>query len=190
MSCRHPSILSTATATLVLVDLQEPFLKRVEERGRVVDRCAFLASSAAILNLPVLTTLQYAERMGPVVPEIADALATQEPGAGSFDKMSFSCAGSEPFLERLRGMGRGQVLLAGVETHICVAQTALDLIHRGYQVHVAADAVSARGMDRHKLGMEKMRDSGVIPCSAEQAVFELLKESGTPQFKQILKLVK
>ncbi len=81
-------------------------------------------------------------------------------------------------------------MLCGVETHICVSQTALDLMHRGYQVHVAADAVSSRSLEKHKLGMERMRDSSVLPCAAEAAVYELLREAGTPAFKSLLPFIK
>jgi nicotinamidase-related amidase len=186
MSNRHPSILNPHNCLVLLVDLQEPFLRNVEERERVIERSRFIAESAGILNVPILATTQYASRMGTVIPEIASLL----PNAALVDKMTFSCACDDATVESIRNFDRRQILIAGVETHICVAQTALDLVQHGYQVHVAADAVSSRGMDRHKLGMEKMRDSGVIPCSAEQAVFELLYESGTEQFKSILKLVK
>jgi len=187
MPSRHPSILNPDTALLLLVDLQEPFLRRVDERGRVVERCAFLAQSVEIVGLPVIATVQYRERMGGVIDEIARHTAS---AADPLDKMCFSCAGDAAFLEVLRATGRRQILIGGIETHICVAQTALDLLHHGYQVHVAADAVSSRGIDRHKLGMEKMRDAGVIPCSAEQAIFELLQVSGTAEFKKVLSLVK
>jgi nicotinamidase-related amidase len=187
MPSRHPNILSAETALLVLIDLQEPFLQSVDERDRVLDRCGFLAASAEILKLPIIATVQYAARMGGVV----DGISRLAPSAGEpLDKMCFSCAGSDAFLDRVRSSERRQILIAGIETHICVAQTALDLLHHGYQVHVAADAVSSRGMDRHKLGMEKIRDAGGIPCSAEQAVFELLQESGTAEFKRVLGLVK
>jgi isochorismate hydrolase len=184
MANRHPHILTRDCALLALIDLQEPFLRGIDDRQRVIDRCRFLAQSATILGVPIVGTLQYAERMGGYVPEIAEFVPLP------IDKMSFSSAGSGAFCDHLRDSGRRQILLAGVETHICIAQTALDLLHHGYQVHVAADAVSARTMDRHKLGMEKLRDAGVIPCCAEQAVFEMLEVSGSDEFKQVLKLVK
>ena len=107
-----------------------------------------------------------------------------------FDKMSFSCAGSPEFMNHLRSVGRTQILICGLETHICVTQTVLDLAAHGYQVHVAADAVSSRSVDKHKLGMERIRDNAVLPCAAEGAVYELLSAAGTPQFKAILALVK
>jgi nicotinamidase-related amidase len=104
--------------------------------------------------------------------------------------MCFSCGGSPPFLAALEATGRRQVLLCGVETHICVSQTAHDLAHAGYRVHVAADAVSSRSLEKHKLGMERIRDAGIKPCAAEAAVYEWLGEAGTAEFREILKLVK
>jgi nicotinamidase-related amidase len=187
MSSRHPNILNAPNCMVLLIDMQEPFLRNVEERARVIDRCKFIVESAKILNIPVLETTQYAERMGGVIPEIADLLSTS---STVLDKMTFSCGCDLGIVNSLRDADRRQILIAGIETHICVAQTALDLLQHGYQVHVAADAVSSRGMDKHKLGMEKIRDSGVIPCCAEQAIFELLYESGTDAFKAVLKLVK
>ncbi len=189
MPIRHPQLLSRDDCLLLLVDLQTPFLSGVVERERVIARCELLAHACAILGVPTLVTVQYAEKMGGVIPEIRDA-APNALGEAPLDKLCFSCAGSEEFVELLRTQNRRQILIGGVETHICVAQTALDLTHRGYQVHVAADAVSSRGMDRHKLGMEKIRDAGVMPCAAEQAVYELLEHAEAAEFKQILSLVK
>jgi nicotinamidase-related amidase len=187
MHNRHPNVLRPECALLILVDLQEPFLRGVVAADRVLDRSAFLARAASILDIPVIASLQYPQRMGGAVDTISASLPAS---TRSIEKMTFSCACDNVFVQAVRDSGRTQLLLAGVETHICVAQTALDLLHHGYQLHVAADAVSSRGMDRHKLGMEKMRDAGVIPCSAEQAVFEWLQEAGTESFKQVLKLVK
>ncbi len=183
----HPHILRRKDTVLVVVDMQEPFLRGIHERERLTQNIQLLVQAAAILGLPVLPTLQYAERMGSVVPEVASLLPT---GVEPLDKLTFSCAGSEAFQAALNENGRRQILLCGVETHICVSQTALDLGHQGYQVHVAADAVSARSLEKHKLGMERMRDSAVLPCAAEAAIYELLKAAGTPEFKSILQLVK
>ena len=188
---RHPHILRRVDALLVVVDMQEPFLRGIHERDRLVANVRLLIQAAAILGVPVLSTVQYAERMGGVIPEVDEVLPEQ--GAyGPSDKLSFSCAGADAFLKLVDDLDYDapQILLCGVETHICVSQTALDLVHRGYQVHVAADAVSARTLETHKLGMERMRDSAVLPCAAEAAVYELLREAGTPEFKAILALVK
>jgi nicotinamidase-related amidase len=186
---RHPHILDRSQTVLVVIDMQEPFLNVMHERERLTANVRLLVETAVRLHIPILTTTQYAERMGQVVNEIAQPLKDFSAGK-PIDKMCFSCAGADGFLEGLASLGRRQVLLCGVETHICVSQTALDLTQQGYQVHVAADAVSSRTLEKHKLGMERMRDSGVLPCAAEAAVYELLREAGTPEFKAILPLIK
>lgn len=186
---RHPNILDPKKATLVVIDMQEPFLAVMHDRERLIANVSLLVETAVALGIPVVPTTQYAERMGGVVPEITE-LYRDFAVAKSTDKMCFSCAGADGFLEGLAALGRRQVLLCGVETHICVSQTALDLVHQGYQVHVAADAVSSRTLEKHKLGMERMRDSGVLPCAAEAAVYELLREAGTPAFKSLLPRIK
>lgn len=185
---RHPHILSREDTLLVVVDMQEPFLRGIHDRERLTANVRLLAKSAALMQVPVIATVQYAERMGGVVPEVAQAFA--DPACVPLDKMCFSCAGAPGFLEAITSSGRRQILLCGVETHICVSQTALDLVADGYQVHVAADAVSARTLEKHKLGMERMRDRAVLPCAAEAAVYEMLREAGSPEFKAILALVK
>jgi len=188
MSNMHPNILDRRKCVLVVVDMQEPFLRTIHERERVIANSRLLVQAALILKVPMLTTLQNGDRMGGTIPEIQDLLPeATEPAC---DKMCFSCGRSEDFLDALAASDRRQVILCGVETHICISQTAHDLLHEGYHVHVAADAVSSRTLERHKLGMEKMRDSGVIPCSAEAAVFELLADASLPEFKHIHALVK
>ena len=161
----------------------------MHERERLLANVRLLVQSAVTLGIPILPTTQYAERLGGVVPEIA-ALCQDFSAPNSVDKLCFSCAGAEGFSEGLASLGRRQILLCGLETHICVSQTALDLVHAGYQVHVAADAVSSRSLEKHKLGMERMRDNHILPCAAEAAVYELLREAGTPEFKAILRLIK
>lgn len=185
MSDRHPHILRREDTLLVVVDMQEPFLRGVHDRERLTDNVLLLLQAASVLGVPLLLTTQYASRMGGVIPSVSELLPVRP-----LDKICFSCAGLPEFAEALRGAGRRQILLCGVETHICVSQTALDLAADGYQVHVAADAVSARTLEKHKLGMERLRDSGILPCAAEAAVYEMLREAGTPEFKAILPLVK
>ncbi len=185
MSARHPHILRREDTLLVVVDMQEPFLRVIHDRERLTDNVLLLTRCAKILGVPALATVQNAARMGIVIPEVSEAFDVTP-----LDKMCFSCWGLPEFREAVRASGRRQLLLCGLETHICVAQTALDLVNEGYQVHVAADAVSSRTLERHKLGMERLRDSGVLPCAAEAAVYELLVEAGTPEFKSVLALVK
>jgi len=176
---RHPNILDRNNTVLVAVALHD--------RERVIKNCTLLIKAALTLKVPVVTTLQYADRMGGIVPEIAD-LFPEAPE--TFDKLVFSCCGNEKFNETVAADGRKQVLLCGVESHICVTQTSLDLIHRGHQVHVAVDAISSRTHENYLLGVEKMKFNGVIPVASEGAVYELLYAATAPEFKAILSLVK
>jgi nicotinamidase-related amidase len=183
---RHPNILDREDTVLIVVDLQEPFLRFIHERERVVANSVTLIKAAKILGLPVISTLQYPERMGDMVPEILDAL----PGDERIGKTTFSSYGSEAFVEKLKATGKSAVLVCGVESHICVSQTVHDLLAAGYQVHVAADAISSRSKCNWKIGVEKMRQAGAVITSVEAAAYEMLVDSKSPEFKQILDLVK
>ncbi|MGO8670596.1 MAG: isochorismatase family protein [Capsulimonadaceae bacterium] len=183
----HPAHLGRSTSVLLAIDLQERLLSIVHEPERLAANAALLLRSAAILGVPVLPTTQNLDRLGPTRPDIADALPES---TVHFDKLTFSAARMPALSDTLREMCRPQIVLCGVETHVCVAQTAMDLVADGYQVHVVADAVSSRTIERHKLGMERLRDLGILPIGAEATVFEWLAEAGTPEFRQILALVK
>jgi nicotinamidase-related amidase len=185
---RHQNLLRRDDSFLVIVDLQEALLRAVHQPASLLKQVNLLLTSARILGIPVLSTTQNAERLGGISEELATSLFEAE--AVIVDKMTFSCCGSELFLDSVESLGRKQAVVAGVETHICVAQTAMDLLALGYQTHVAADSVTSRSVELHKLGMERLRDSGVLPCAAESVVYEWLGEAGTPEFRAILQLVK
>ena len=189
----HPNLLERDNTVLVVVDVQEPFRKSVFERDRVITNVIKLVEAAKVLGLPVIATLQNRARMGDLIPEVASVLPGST-GEGvlhpPIDKMTFSCCGVEAFRAAVERIERNTVLLCGVETHICVNQTAHDLAALGYRVHVAADAVSSRRESDWQIGLEKMRQSGVIVTSTEAAIFELLKDAAAPEFKAILELVK
>ena len=138
---RHPNILDPKRTALVVIDMQQPFLNVMHDRERLVANVRLLVQSAVTLGVPVIPTTQYAERMGEVIPEITQP-HRDFAVARSIDKLCFSCVGADGFLEHFAASERRQSLLCGVETHICVSQTALDLTHQGYQVHVDDDAVS------------------------------------------------
>lgn len=184
---RHPAVLRMEDALLVVIDMQEPFLRNVVERERVIRNVGLLVRAAEILRVPIVPTLQYAQKMGGPVPEIAAALPSQ---LIPFDKTCFSCMGDDAFASEVLRSGRKQLLLCGVETHICVCQTALDLVAAGYQVHVAGDSVSSRSKANVRAGIGKMEQSGVILSSAELAIYEMLMDAGAPEFRDILPLVK
>jgi nicotinamidase-related amidase len=188
MKPRHPALLDRTNTVLVVIDMQEPFLRSIHRRNDLIQRCQLLVKAAQILEMPVVTTTQRSNRMGPIISEIVDVLP---PSAGpTVDKLTFSCAASSDFTDRLLALGREQILICGVESHICVSQTAADLLHLDYVVSCASDAVSSRTEDNHKLGLDRMLSYGVSPCAAEGAVMEMLYSAESPHFKEILSLIK
>ena len=184
---RHPKLFERSNSVLVVVDIQEPFLKPVHHRDEVVGRSRFLIQCARVLDVPILATLQYATKMGQMIPEIAEVLPES---CVPVDKLCFSSFGAEEFARSLQETGRRQVVLCGIETHICVCQTAHDLLHAGYTVGVAFDAVSGRGKAAHKSALRRMEAAGAVIASSESVVYEWLYQSGTPEFKQVLQIVK
>jgi len=168
---------------LLVVDLQEKLMPAIFERERVEHNTILLLRLAETARLPALVTTQYAAGLGPIVPAVREVAPYHEP----VDKTSFGCFGSAEFLERLSGFqGRDQLLVAGVESHVCVTQTVLAALGRGYQVHVAADAVSSRRETDWRLGLRRMEHAGAVISSAEMAIYELLGRAGTPEFKRML----
>ncbi|MDO8588616.1 MAG: isochorismatase family protein [Armatimonadota bacterium] len=171
---------------LIALDLQEPFLRFIFERERVVANSVTLIRAARLLLLPVISTLQYPDRMGDMVPEILEALPDYE----RTSKTTFSACGVKAFVRGMADTGKTTALVCGVESHICVSQTVHDLLAAGYKVHVAADAVSSRTEANWKIGLDKMRGAGAVITSVEAALYEMLVDSKSPEFKQILDLVK
>jgi nicotinamidase-related amidase len=173
---------------LIVVDIQEKLLPPIWEKDRLIRNAQLLTRLAGILKIPALVTTQYAKGLGKTVPEIAQLL----PGSPTIDKLMFSCFGSEAFcglLKRLPGQ-RTTVLLCGMETHICVMQTALGALREGYLVHVAADAVSSRTELNWRLGLNRIQAAGAILSSTEMMIYELLRQSGAPAFKELLPFLK
>lgn len=172
---------------LVVVDIQEKLLPPIFEKERLLRNSQLLIRLANILSLPVIATTQYAKGLGQIVPEIASLL----PQSDSLDKLEFGCFGNGEFCSRVaRLSGRNTLLLCGMETHICVLQTAMGALNQGHIVHVAADAVSSRAELNWKLGLEQMRDAGAVISSTEMMIYELLGKSGSPEFKEMLKYLK
>ncbi|MFZ4507407.1 MAG: isochorismatase family protein [Fimbriimonas sp.] len=177
--------LQSDDSVVILVDLQTRFLAAIHESGRVRERALFIAQVAKVLGVPVLATEQVPDRMGGLEESFVETLSWPP-----FAKSSFSCLGSREFADVLAGSGRRQVILVGIETHICVSQTAHDLLDLGLSVVVCPDAVSSRSLDRHKLGMERLRDADVIPIHAEAVAYEWMKSAEHPKFREVLGLVK
>ena len=179
--------LETEQCVLVVIDIQEKLLPPIFEKERVVRNSQLLIRLAGILNMPVIATTQYANRLGSTVPEVASLLPEQP-----VDKTMFSCFGSAAFCSLLKGIpgNRTTVLLCGMESHICVAQTALGALREGYLAHVASDAVSSRNEWNWRVGLERMRSAGAVISSTEMIVYELLRASGTAAFKEMLEYLR
>jgi nicotinamidase-related amidase len=180
--------LEADQCALIVVDMQEKLLPPIWEKERLVRNVQLLIRLAGILKIPALVTTQYAKGLGDTVPEIASMLPDTPP----IDKLMFSCFGSDVFcslLKRLPGQ-RTTVLLCGMETHICVMQTAMGALREGYLVHVACDAVSSRTELNWRIGLDRMRSAGAILSSTEMMIYELLRSSGAPAFKELLPYLK
>jgi len=178
--------LDPRLSVLVLIDIQPSLTKTIFEIDRVLSRIAFLAKVANLFEIPILTTEQNPTRMGSTVPELALLISETL----TFSKMDFSAAKSDEFCRALNSTGRSQAVLTGLETHICVSQTAQDLSERGLEVVVCPDAVSSRSLEAHKLGMERIRDAGIVPAHTESVAYEWLGSASHPAFKQFLGIVK
>jgi nicotinamidase-related amidase len=178
--------ITRAKAGLVVVDIQERFVPVIHELQRMVQNSLRLINGVGILRLPILATEQYREGLGATVPEIASAI----PNFAPMEKNSFSCCSAPGFVEALRAKGVQDVILCGIEAHVCVCQTCLGLLDAGFRPFVVADAISSRTPENHRLGVERMRDAGAVIVSTEMILFELLERAGTDEFKRMLKVVK
>jgi nicotinamidase-related amidase len=175
-----------AKATLAVIDIQERLLPAIFEGARVVQNTVRLIKGARALGIPVLVTEQYKKGLGATTP----AVAAEIEGLTHLEKVAFSACGAAGFNEALKAKKVADVILCGIEAHVCVSQTCLDLLDNGFRVFVVADAISSRTAENARIGIERMRDAGAVIVSAEMVLFELLKAAGTDEFKQILTLVK
>ncbi len=180
--------LDPTHCALIVIDVQDKLLPPIFQKDQLVRNSQLLIRLAGILKIPTLLTTQYSRGLGNTVPELASLLPETHP----IEKQMFSCFGSEVFcstLKRLPG-NRSTVILCGMESHICVAQTALAALREGYLVHVASDAVSSRTEWNWKIGLERMRAAGAVISSTEMVIYEALRSSDTSAFKDMLKHLK
>lgn len=178
--------ITRSQAALLVVDIQERLLPAIFERERVLQNALRLVNGARVLNLPVFVTEQYRKGLGATEPELAAAI----PGFAPIEKLTFSSVGAPGLVDALRAKGAREIVLCGIEAHVCVCQTCLDLLREGFTPFVVADAISSRTSANHRAGVERMRDAGAIVVSTEMILFELLERAGTDEFKQILNLIK
>ncbi|CAK0781883.1 Hydrolase [Gammaproteobacteria bacterium] len=179
-------LLKQKDSALVIIDIQERLARVMKYRDAVIKNSKILIQAAHRLNVPILTTLQYPKGLGPLVSELESALIADT----KIEKIHFNCCNEPTFMDRLRGLNKPQVVLVGMESHVCVLQTAISLVENGFGVQVVQDAVASRTKQHWKNGLSRMRHSGVEITTTESALFELLNQAGTPEFKELSALIK
>jgi nicotinamidase-related amidase len=180
--------LEAEQCALIVIDVQDKLLPPIFQKEQLVRNSQLLIRAAGVLQIPAIVSTQYSKGLGKTVPEVASLLPETE----AIDKDRFSCFGSDVFctlLKRLPG-NRNTLLLCGMESHICVAQTALAALREGYLVHVASDAVSSRTEWNWKIGLERMHAAGAVISSTEMIIYELMRSSSSPAFKKMLPYLK
>jgi len=179
-------MLNNDNTILVIIDVQGKLATLMYQKEELYDNLIKITRGARTLDLPIIWNEQIPDKLGPTIPEIADILQDMKPLA----KTTFSCCGNSNFQTMLENSGRKQVLLVGIETHVCVYQTAMDLLQTGYEVYLVADAVSSRTLENKQIGIRAMKDAGAKITSVEMALFEMLKAAHGDKFKQVIKIVK
>jgi len=178
-------IFARETVALV-VDIQEKLFPYINNHNSLQTNCEILLSGLNVLNIPIVVTEQYPKGLGPTINSIKSLIKD----FGPIEKLSFSCCGEQKFLDVLHDYGKRNVIIFGIETHVCVLQTVIDLIERGYHPVIIEDCVSSRKSSDRETALKRMAREGVIITTYESILFELCEVAGTDQFKQISKLVK
>lgn len=187
MGIKDRFFLESSNAVLVVIDVQEKLCRAMDEKvlERLVRNSTILLEAAKELDIPVVATEQYVKGLGETLPELKHNLTDS-----ALEKMTFSCCGDDAFRDKLKKLGRKQVLVVGMETHVCVLQTVIELLDAGYSVHLVRDAVMSRRKDNWFVGLETAKAAGAVLTSTEAALFQLLKIAGTESFKKLSKLVR
>ncbi len=176
-------MLSKNDTILIVIDFQEKMLPHIENGEEILKNAKKLIKAAKIFNIPIIVTKQ--RKLGDIVDEIRREIEIEP-----IEKITFSCYREEKFKERIKKEGKRKCLLIGIETHICVLQTALDLLKEGYEVHVATDCTGSRKEKDKEVAIQKMITNGIIPTTAETAIYEMLESADKEEFKDILKIIK
>jgi len=187
MGVMEKFFLDRNRAALVIIDVQEKLCRAMDDKvlERLTANINILLETARELGIPVLATEQYVKGLGETLPSIREKLP-----APALEKMTFSCCGDSAFLDRLAPLDRRQIIIVGMETHVCVLQTVLELLDAGYHVHLARDAVMSRHKENWFVGLEGAKAAGAVITSTEAAMFQLLRVAGTEEFKKLSKLVR
>jgi nicotinamidase-related amidase len=179
-------MLTADDAVLNVIDIQGRLATLMHRREELFASAARMIKACDVLGVPIIWNEQLPDKLGETAPEIKSTLEGRQP----IIKPCFSCCGHPPFNEQLSKLDRRQVILAGIETHICVYQTARDLVKGGFEVHVLADAVSSRSELNYRVGLDRMRHEGAVISCVEMALFEMMGTAGTEMFRQVVKILK
>lgn len=179
-------MLDLNNTALIIIDVQGKLANLMYQKESLFKNLTQIIKGAILLKIPIIMTEQNPKGLGPTIPEITELLPDIEP----IPKMSFSCCGESDFMESLKEIGRSQLLITGIETHICVYQTSVDLVRMGYEVQVVSDAVSSRVQENRQLALQRMNDAGIRPVSVEMALFELIKTAEYPDFRKLSSIIK
>ncbi len=183
----HPKILDRTKAALVVVDFQEAFRSPINDFAQIAARISIAVRGFQILGLPIIVTEQYPKGLGRTSEEVLFSLP---PDFEIVEKTAFSSCGATRFMEKLRESGATQIALCGLEAHVCISQTAHDLLSENYEVHLLTDCVSSRFTQDKETALRKMQASGAVPSSVEMALFELMRDAKHEQFKEVQNLIK
>ena len=179
-------LIDSAKSCLLIVDVQPRLLRAMDAPRQVVGGCSLMMKAAGILDVPVVVSEQYPEGLGQTVEPLAE-LASDD---AFFSKLEFSCARNRGILGKIGDLAPEHVVIGGIEAHVCVLQSAIGLAREGYSCFVAADATSSRNPANHAAAMARMREAGVEIVTSEMVVFEWLEKAGTPEFKELSRLLK
>ena len=187
MTLMEKYFLDRDSAQLLVIDVQEKLCRAMDPQvlEKLTGNISVLLDTAAELGLPAIATEQYVKGLGETLPALKEKLT-----APRLEKMTFSCCGGEGFMEALRSSGRRQVIVTGMETHVCVLQTVLGLLAEGYAVHLVSDAVMSRSKANWRMALQTMTAAGAVLTSTEAALFQLLRVAGSDEFKKLSKLVR
>jgi len=179
--------LDRYNAVLLVIDVQEKLCRAMDEKvlEKLTGNIAILQETARELGIPMVATEQYVKGIGETICALKEKLT--EP---AIEKMTFSCCGESPFPERLKALGKKQVIVTGMEAHVCVLQTVIELVDAGYHVHLVKDAVMSRRKENWRVGIEAATAAGAVITSTEAAMFQLLRVAGSDEFKRLSKLVR
>lgn len=178
--------LDKDNAAFVIIDIQDRLAAAMKTKDEVINNCLHIIELCKMINMPLIVTEQYPKGLGQTVKEIREALPIYQP----LEKLSFNCCEEPVFMNEIRNLKRKNIIVTGMETHICVLQTCIGLLNEGFNVHLVQDGVSSRAKKNWKTGVEFMRDSGAVITCTETVLFQLLKTAGTDEFKAISKRIK